>query len=335
MEQGFAADLFTVLHCPTALVVKTMDQPLALQQMTLLEEGAAVIDWIAIVRPSSKNRALAAGTRSLVATARTRYIRFGKIKIEASTFARTGQAPPRQDRTPSFSESLLAQYPSTSASQANYNNQGLQFNGGGWSDDYSHLQSHHSQQQQPHQHQVQQQLPQQRAQASQSPSSNSSTNNFDWSAYQFLQNMSGQHVPQHQQQQHQQHQQDQQQQHSFPSAMQTLPVGQVSPLDMSIQMPMHSPTTSMLHGQALSNTNTNNTNTNNTNTITFGHLPMMPNQMDNWPMSMQNLGGLGTAIETSTATGQFSPTPDPYAPSSEGFDVWLSSILSDSNGNGQ
>lgn len=74
---------------------------------------------------------------------------------------------------------------------------------------------------------------------------------------------------------------------------------------------------------------------------------MMPNQMDNWPMSMQNLGGLGTdngagtgmGIGTGTgngsATGNMTPAPDPYAPSSEGFDVWLSSILSDSNGIGQ
>lgn len=37
-------------------------------------------------------------------------------------------------------------------------------------------------------------------------------------------------------------------------------------------------------------------------------------------MSMQNLGQLGMAA------------PDPYAPSSEGFDMWLASILSDNGG---
>jgi hypothetical protein len=49
---------------------------------------------------------------------------------------------------------------------------------------------------------------------------------------------------------------------------------------------------------------------------------MMPNQMDNWPMSMQNLGQLGTPTSA----------PDPYAPSSEGFDMWLASILSENGG---
>ena len=38
-------------------------------------------------------------------------------------------------------------------------------------------------------------------------------------------------------------------------------------------------------------------------------------------MSMQNLGQLG-----------MTPAPDPYAPSSEGFDMWLASILSDNGG---
>ena len=81
-----------------------------------------------------------------------------------------------------------------------------------------------------------------------------------------------------------------------------LPVGQLSPIDMSL--PLSSPT-----GQGYQQT--------------FGHLPMMPNQMDNWPMSMQNLGQLGVA-----------PATDPYAPSSEGFDMWLASILSDNGGTG-
>ena len=40
-------------------------------------------------------------------------------------------------------------------------------------------------------------------------------------------------------------------------------------------------------------------------------------------MSMQNLGQLGVA-----------PATDPYAPSSEGFDMWLASILSDNGGTG-
>ena len=312
-------------------MVKTMDQALASQQMTLLEEGASVIEWIAIVRPSSKNRALAAGTRSLVATARTRYLGFGKIKMETPALARAGQPqhsqspsqpqpqpqlqPQRsQGRTASFSEMLQSQYPSVTPSNDNTDNrtsngQRLSFNNGAWGNDFARFHA-----------QAQQHQP-----APLSSSSQTSSNAFDWSAYQFLQNMSSQQTPlQHQQQQphnpqqhqhHHQQQQQQQQQQPPASAMQTLPVGQISPMDLTIPMPMQSPTQSIHQG--MSNTSTN--------PITFGHLPMMPNQMDNWPMSMQNLGGLGT----------MTPAPDPYAPSSEGFDMWLSSILSDSNGTGQ
>jgi hypothetical protein len=271
-----------------------MDQTLASQQMTLLEEGASVIEWIAIVRPSSKNRALAAGTRSLVATARTRYLGFGKIKTEPPALARAGQPLRHQARTTSFSNMLQSQYPSVSAQNGN-NGLGAVSDGGVWANEFAHLRH--------------QQLPYQQQQqgAPLSSSSQSPNNAFDWSAYQFLQNIGNQQPLQQQQQQPNQPPPQ--------SAMQTLPVGQISPIDITIPIPMQSPTQS-LH-QGIPNTN---------NPITFGHLPMMPNQMDNWPMSMQNLGG---------GLGTMTPAPDPYAPSSEGFDVWLSSILSDSNGNGQ
>lgn len=263
-SQGFAADLFTTLHCPTALVVKTNDKALASQQMTLLEEGASVIEWIAIARPSSKNRALAGGTRRLVATARTRYLNFGTgVKTDNPVLARAGQ--PEAVKAVSWTE-LLSSQPVGNGQQ-----QQMPSSSGPWSNDFA--------QSRPGQHQP--------------DSSHSSNNPFDWSAYPFLANMGNQqNAPPSQQQQQ-------------PPAMQTLPVGQVSPIDMTI--PLASPNMPMLNA--------------NTNQINFGHLPMMPNQMDNWPLSMQNLGGMG-----------MTPGPDPYAPT-EGFDVWLSSILSDTNGN--
>jgi hypothetical protein len=260
-NQGFAADLFTTLHCPTALVVRTSDQPLAAQQMKLLEEGASVIEWIAIVRPSSKNRALAAGTRRLVATARTRYLGFGTVKTEPiQNFQSTSQRP-RSINT-FMTPSQLPQ------PQRN----------GSWSSDFTQTQNSYQGQAQ-------------RPDTSPTTSSVMNGNGFDWSSFPVFGNVPiNQAIPQHQpQQQPQQH-------------MQMLPVGQLSPIDMSL--PLSSPT-----GQGYQQT--------------FGHLPMMPNQMDNWPMSMQNLGQLGVT-----------PATDPYAPSSEGFDMWLASILSDNGGTG-
>lgn len=299
-----------------------MDQTLASQQMTLLEEGASVIEWIAIVRPSSKNRALAAGTRSLVATARTRYLGFGKIKTEVPALARAGQprphpqSGPTQGRTASFSEMLQTQYPSLNDQHGASNvHPGMSTSGQGmWGNDFAGLQQQYQQQQQHHP-------------APLSSSSQSSTNTFDWSAYQFLQNIGNQ-QPHHPLQHHTQ------QQPPTAPAMQTLPVGQISPMDMTIPNPMHSPTQNQQPHQSFQQNIASNP-------ITFGHLPMMPNQMDNWPMSMQNLGNLGTGTaggagtEMGAGAGMMTPAPDPYGPSSEGFDVWLSSILSDSNGNGQ
>ena len=258
-NQGFAADLFTTLHCPTALVVRTSDQPLAAQQMKLLEEGASVIEWIAIVRPSSKNRALAAGTRRLVATARTRYLGFGTVKTEPIQHFQSNQ---QQQQPPSINTFMTP------------SQQPMPQRNGSWSSDFTQTQN--SYQGQP-----------QRPDTSSSTSSVINGNGFDWSSFPVFGNVpTNQAIPQHQPQSH----------------MQMLPVGQLSPIDMSL--PLSSPT-----GQGYQQT--------------FGHLPMMPNQMDNWPMSMQNLGQLGVA-----------PATDPYAPSSEGFDMWLASILSDNGGTG-
>ena len=260
-NQGFAADLFTTLHCPTALVVRTSDQPLAAQQMKLLEEGASVIEWIAIVRPSSKNRALAAGTRRLVATARTRYLGFGTIKTEPiQNFQSTSQRPTSIN---TFMDSSQLPQPQRNES---------------WSSDFCQTQNSYQSQAQ-------------RPDTSPTTSSVMNGNGFDWSSFPGFGNIPiNQAIPQHQPQQ------------QPPQHMQMLPVGQLSPIDMSL--PLSSPT-----GQGYQQT--------------FGHLPMMPNQMDNWPMSMQNLGQLG-----------MTPATDPYAPSSEGFDMWLASILSDNGGTG-
>jgi hypothetical protein len=273
-KQGFAADLFTTLHCPTALVVKTTDQPLAAQQMTLLEEGASVIEWIAIVRPSSKNRALAAGTRRLVATARTRYLGFGTVKTEPIQVVH-----PNQQRQPSLNS--LA--PSQSKSQSRPN--------GSWGNDFA--QSPYYQQQQQQQYQSHGQSAQVHQRPDISPTNSSVNNGFDWSSFPTF-------ITPHQNQ----NTNTTMSQPQVP--MQMLPVGQVSPMDLAL--PLSSPVQAMSTSSQIP---------------TFGHLPMMPNQMDNWPLSMQNLGQLG-----------MTPAPDPYAPSSEGFDMWLASILADGNGNG-
>ena len=266
--QGFAADLFTTLHCPTALVVKTSDQPLAAQQMKLLEDGASVIEWIAIVRPSSKNRALAAGTRRLVATARTRYLGFGTVKTEPIQYSQAQvkqqqqQQPRRQPPINTFMPSPMPQ------PQSN----------GSWGSDFTQTQNTF--------------LQAQRTDTSPSTSSQLNGTSFDWSSFPtFTNSPNNQPIAQTQTRPQSQSQ----------SHMQMLPVGQLSPLDLTL--PLSSPT-QMIGNQP-----------------TFGHLPMMPNQMDNWPMSMQNLGQLG-----------MTPAPDPYAPSSEGFDMWLASILSDNGG---
>jgi hypothetical protein len=249
--------LFTTLHCPTALVVKTNEQPLAARQMALLEEGASVIEWIAIVRPSSKNRALAAGTRRLVATARTRYIGFGTVKTEP-IYHPSQQQPSINSIAPTSVQSMQ-----------------------GWDNNFTQLQG----QTITSQH-VELATPQQQQRPDISPS-NSINNGFDWSAFPMFQNSANQ----------------QQQQQQPQATTQMLPVGQLSPLP--------SPNQVMAQGQP---------------DTTFGHLPMMPNQMDIWPMSMQNLdyGQLG-----------MTPAPDPYAPSSEGFDMWLASILADGGDSGQ
>lgn len=223
--------------------------------MKLLDEGASVIEWIAIVRPSSKNRALAAGTRRLVATARTRYLGFGTVKTEPiyQTYAK----PRRQTSNNTYVPSPMPPQP-----QRN----------GSWGSEFA--QTHDS---------VQGHAP-----YATSPTTSSATNGngFDWSAFPTFSNIpNNQAMPQPHTQPH----------------MQMLPVGQLSPVDLAL--PLSSPSTGYQP--------------------TFGHLPMMPNQMDNWPMSMQNLGQLGGV-----------PGPDPYAPSSEGFDMWLASILSDNGGNG-
>lgn len=238
-------------------MVRTSDQPLAAQQMKLLEEGASVIEWIAIVRPSSKNRALAAGTRRLVATARTRYLGFGTVKTEPiQHFQSTHQQPPTIN--PFMAHSQHSQ------TQRN----------GFWGSDFTQTQNSYQGQAQ-------------RPDTSPSTSSAMNGNGFDWSSFPVFGNVpTYQVIPQQQPQQN----------------MQMLPVGQLSPIDMSL--PLSSPT-----GQGFQQT--------------FGHLPMMPNQMDNWPMSMQNLGQLGVA-----------PATDSYAPSSEGFDMWLASILSDNGASG-
>ena len=263
--QGFAADLFTTLHCPTALVVRTQDQPLAAEQMKLLEEGASVIEWIAIVRPSSKNRALAAGTRRLVATARTHYLSFGTVKIEPIHHIHPG--PYRQ------------------SSNSSITNPPGPHRNGSWGSNFAHTQ-----------HQSQTVFSTQHPRVDTSPSNSSlldSGNGFDWSSFPMFSNtQNAQAIATNQ------------------PHMQTLPVGQISPMDLTV--PLSSPT----QGMSLP-----------TQTPTFGHLPMMPNQMDNWPMSMQNLGQLEFELPAGTTLA-----PDPYAPSSEGFDMWLASILADNNG---
>lgn len=228
--------------------------------MGLLEEGARVIEWIAIARDSSKNRALAAGTRRLVHTARTRYLSFGSV----NTYTVPAPAPPTRatvDRTPSFG-SLLQEHVSPVQTVNPVLTAPLN---GAWASDFSNS-----------------------AQPLATGSSQSSSGHFDWTGFPYMTNTGpSQHRPQHQ----------------VPSSglVNTMPVGQISPMDLAL--PLTSPIG----------------NAHPSNPINFGHLPMMPNQMDNWPMSMQNLG--------------MTPTPDAYAPSSEGFDVWLSSILSDGNGN--
>lgn len=232
--------------------------------MSLLEEGALVIEWIAISRPSSKNRALAAGTRRLVATARTRYLDFGSVNVDQiPPPIAPGHAP--VGRIPSFSEMLHGQIPQkqavnpTLAASRNDN----------WTMEFPHIQ------------------------ASVPGSSHSSNNPMDWTGFPFMPN-AGPALPQPQHPSHS----------TGAPQMQTMSSGQISPMDLTL--PMTSPLTT--------------TNAHLANPIHFGHLPMIPNQMDNWPMSMQNLGA--------------APAPDPYAPSSEGFDMWLSSILSDGNGSG-
>ncbi|BEJ11880.1 hypothetical protein CspHIS471_0203400 [Cutaneotrichosporon sp. HIS471] len=67
---SFAADLFSVLLCQTVLVVKTTDPALAQSRIAVLEEGLAVLEWTATLRPNSKNRALVSRTRRLAAKAR-------------------------------------------------------------------------------------------------------------------------------------------------------------------------------------------------------------------------------------------------------------------------
>jgi hypothetical protein len=242
--------------------------------MKLLEEGASVIEWIAIVRPSSKNRALAAGTRRLVATARTRYLGFGTVKTEPLNYAPSNSdsnSNPnyQQQRRQSSSGSLVP--PAMPMPQRN----------GSWEGVYTQSQSL-----------VQGQYSDQPRRPDTSPSNSMmSGSHFDWNSFPIFSNTPSQ---------------------LSNGPMQMLPVGQLSPIDLSL--PLSSPNQGISmpmpdhpHGH------------------TFGHLPTMPNQMDNWPMSMQNLGQLGNT-----------PAPDPYAPSSEGFDMWLASILSDGGqGSGQ
>jgi hypothetical protein len=228
--------------------------------MKLLEEGASVIEWIAIVRPSSKNRALAAGTRRLVATARTHYLSFGTVKTEPIY-----RVPPGPQRPRSLNPYVpVAPIPQRTES---------------WSSDFAPIQTQPQGVFSGQDNQIN---------TGTSPSTSSTlynnTNGFDWSSFPVFSNT--QHAPTTNQ-----------------PHMQMLPIGQVSPVDL--QLPLSSTT----HGMSIP-----------APAPTFGHLPMMPNQMDNWPMSMQNLGQLGI------------PASDPYAPSSEGFDMWLASILADGDG---
>jgi hypothetical protein len=72
---SFAADLFSVLLCQTVLVVKTTDPALAQSRIAVLEQGLAVLEWTATLRPNSKNRALVGRTRRLADKAREAVVR--------------------------------------------------------------------------------------------------------------------------------------------------------------------------------------------------------------------------------------------------------------------
>jgi hypothetical protein len=68
--QSFAADLFSVLHCQTVLIVKTTTPFDAQSHLTLLESGVQTLEWNASLQNNSKNRALVTAAHKLLANAR-------------------------------------------------------------------------------------------------------------------------------------------------------------------------------------------------------------------------------------------------------------------------
>lgn len=68
--QSFAADLFSVLHCQTVLIVKTTTPFEAQSHLTLLESGVQTLEWNASLQNNSKNRALVTAAHKLLANAR-------------------------------------------------------------------------------------------------------------------------------------------------------------------------------------------------------------------------------------------------------------------------
>jgi hypothetical protein len=68
--QSFAADLFSVLHCQTVLIIKTEDPLLAASGMELLEKGVGLLRWTSEMRPSPKNRGLLEAANRLLSNAK-------------------------------------------------------------------------------------------------------------------------------------------------------------------------------------------------------------------------------------------------------------------------
>ncbi|KAL1410464.1 hypothetical protein Q8F55_004475 [Vanrija albida] len=66
---SFAADLFSVLHCLTALIIKSTDQLAMESHMGQLERGVEILQWTCSLHPTSKNRALLQGAQRLLANA--------------------------------------------------------------------------------------------------------------------------------------------------------------------------------------------------------------------------------------------------------------------------
>lgn len=68
--QSFAADLFSVLHCQTVLIIKTEDPSLVPPSMDLLEKGVGLLRWTSEMRPSPKNRGLLEAANRLLSNAK-------------------------------------------------------------------------------------------------------------------------------------------------------------------------------------------------------------------------------------------------------------------------